>query len=120
MPEFHQNLPQGLTNIPTPDLAIVGWEGKDWLVRYLDREVVLAGSEVTEVKDVALRAMERVAREELARVQSLQTKRRRRVRTKAQVPSVRDARGAEKSVPPPVTPKKRGRPPKQRLDGSVS
>jgi hypothetical protein len=128
VPEFQQNLPQPAADLPKPDFAIVGMDdakldgvvlavGK-YVANYLGRQVELSENEKARAQALVRGAISRALRAELA---ELRPKRRRAKRTGAGAsPGAVSAESRVDSPGPQPAPKKRGRKPKQRLDGSVS
>ena len=104
------------TLLPKPDLAVVGIDAKHTIAQYLGREVTLNDRESASVKAVILRALQRVVKEQLAEVRALLPKRRRR-KVESEHSNVS---GPLSGPPPPPSPKRRGRKPRERLDGSLS
>jgi len=99
-----------------PDLAVISTQGQCG-ASLMGRDVALTAAEEARVKAIVIGALRRSLREQEAELSSLLPK---RVRRKAVESVDRKAAGGAHPVPPPPSPKRRGRPRKvhQALGGT--
>jgi hypothetical protein len=116
--------------VRVPDLAVLGNDNAGTIATYLGRQVELTSQESASVRRVVLKALARRVKSELAEVEALMPKRRTfGKRVPKDIIGTKDDPRLVQSIDihdipidqqiERVPPKRRGRPPKQRLDGSV-